>query len=440
MDPHISYRLRRRHFLSGLTAWSAGWSSVSVLSWRSASAGPHFMQRFDFDRAPGLFDPRFIHVASLYDGTATRGRRVVAVSGDGELSSALAGARAGDDIVLTSGTYTAAHQLTASGTASAPIRLIGASSFGSVLSGGFHVGGAYVMVLGVAFRAKAYRHTGDFGSVIACRFRDNVGNTGNPGILLQANDCHIAFNDFSMPDAVGLRMDFEGASKCFRTRVEYNYIHDFPRPADGHQDNGCEGIQLGTYGGDNAELDNECVINSNLFQDCDRDDEPIAVKSAGGLLIGNHFENCFGSISLRVTKNCIVNHNYVDGNGKGVKGIVVNGPDNILIGNICAGDKIFRADAGNETYKTITPGEPDVATTQRLIAESNTGNWYIGDTWQRVVYQADVDFKGPVGGTVTTSGAPTIDYLPASSPAPVSQARPLATTDVGPHALMKWLL
>lgn len=392
--------------------------------------------------ASSIFDPQFIFAdLSLYDRSDTGGRNVVNVSSDGGLSSALSSASAGDDIVLASGTYSSTHLLTASGTSSNPIRIIGATGFGSVLTSELEVRGAHVVLLNVAFSGQQLYWTGDFGSIIGCRFRSNTGNTGNPGILLQADDCHIAFNDFSLPDAVGLRMDFESSTKSYRTRVEYNYFHDFPRPGGGGQDNGCEGIQVGTWGGDSPDTPSEAVINSNLFEEVSRDDEAISVKSMGGTIIGNHLLNCRARIELRSTKECTVLHNYVEGPSLSstTRGIVVQGDDHVLTGNVCGVNTVFRAEGGNETIDTMDMGTPDVPVCRRLIAEANTGNWEIGDTWQTVVYQADVDFRGPVGGTVTTFNSPTIDYLAASDPAPVSQARQLSTTTTGPTALDGWL-
>ena len=100
--------------------------------------------------------------------------------------------------------------------------------------------------------------------------------------------------------------------------IRYNY---FSRPsiildpADGKPANEQEAVRVGDS--QNSLTDGEILLEGNHFYRCwGESAEVVSNKSCKNRYIGNYFEECRGTLTLRQGNNCIVEGNYFLGNGE----------------------------------------------------------------------------------------------------------------------------
>ncbi|RZS87079.1 penicillin-binding protein [Motilibacter rhizosphaerae] len=226
--------------------------------------------------------------------------RTVQVSDTASLVKALAGARAGDLIVLADGTYTADHQLEAAadGTAAAPIVLRGGR--GAVITTGSPKGGSYGLhVTGDSWRLEGFtvRNAkkgivldGSTGSVLSHLAVDSIGQEGIHFRSASAHgvvvDCDVSNTGLTSPQFG------EGVYVGSATSNWGKYGGGGPDRSDGVRIEGnrishtaAEGIDIkeGTTGG---------LIKDNVFTDAGTSgknsaDSWVDVKGNRWLVTGN---------------------------------------------------------------------------------------------------------------------------------------------------------
>jgi len=110
--------------------------------------------------------------------------------------------------------------------------------------------------------------------------------------------------------------------------IDHNYFG--PRPDLGV--NGGETIRIGTS--DWERYNSNCVVEYNLFDECDGEIEIISNKSVGNHYRYNTFDNCEGTLTLRHGSDCWVYGNFFFGDlNKDCGGIRVIGPGHRVFNN-----------------------------------------------------------------------------------------------------------
>lgn len=115
-------------------------------------------------------------------------------------------------------------------------------------------------------------------------------------------------------------------------RIDHN--HFGPRPRLGQ--NGGETIRVGDS--KTSMQTAACVVENNLFEECNGESECISNKSCGNLYRHNVFKAVAGALTLRHGNACRVEANYFFGNkAKGTGGVRVIGEDHVVTGNLFDG-------------------------------------------------------------------------------------------------------
>ncbi len=294
--------------------------------------------------------------------------RTVNVSSSSQLAAAVADARAGDDIVLANGSYSA-FRLTADGTASNPIAIRAANRGQATINSGVIElsGTSYVRLEGLTITTSGGSRTTD-------------GETYKMAVLLQGTDhCRITRCTFRLSGQstdthwvlLGGRGDANRVDRCefgpnsveghyvwprgqrsipgvtppsdrtswaegngpinpnlpLNTRIDHNYFHD---QADG----ASEVIVLGGLGVTGDYQNYGSIVEDNLFVNCDGDPEFISVKSSGNFVRYNTVRTSKGMISLRAGNRTVVHNNIMLQGGKsGAGGIKIYEKDHTLFNN-----------------------------------------------------------------------------------------------------------
>ncbi len=114
---------------------------------------------------------------------------------------------------------------------------------------------------------------------------------------------------------------------------DYHLIdHNYFGPRKDLGENGGETIRIGTS--DWESYNSNCVVEYNLFEECDGEIEIISNKSVGNHYRYNTFDNCEGTLTLRHGSDCYVYGNFFFGNDqKNCGGIRVIGPGHRVYNN-----------------------------------------------------------------------------------------------------------
>jgi poly(beta-D-mannuronate) lyase len=138
--------------------------------------------------------------------------------------------------------------------------------------------------------------------------------------------------------------------------------------------NGGETIRVGDS--KTSMQSSRCLIENNVFEQCDGETECISNKSCENIYRGNTFREVQGTLSLRHGNRCLVEKNVFLGNRRNqTGGIRVMGEDHRILSNYLAdleGD-------GFRTAITLINGIPDspdngYVPVQRVIIDGNTIN------------------------------------------------------------------
>lgn len=241
--------------------------------------------------------------------------RTVEVSSVSALETALSSAKAGDCILLKSGTYSSFNKrIDASGTEQNPIIILSEVDGGAVLSGStyFDFRGNNVIVSGLKFANGSPANSKGAVSFMGdnCRLTnvcfDNFYESGTniKWVSLSGKRAEVDHNEFVGKACQGALLTIwrEDDSAQFH-HIHHNLFKDFPAG----DANGFESIRLGDS--TESQSDAYCLVEDNVFSACNGEIEIISVKSGRNMIRNNTFIECQGHLTFRHGKN-----NYAYGN------------------------------------------------------------------------------------------------------------------------------
>jgi poly(beta-D-mannuronate) lyase len=264
--------------------------------------------------------------------------------------------RAGDTLVLKDGTWAGARlKLYAEGTEQKPVTIKAQTAGKVVLTGDsrLSIGGTHIVVEGLWFqnpqgeevielRLDSKKPAYDC-RVTQCAVTNEVKRESAKserfvsiyGVRNRVDHCYLAGKT---TEGTTLVVWLSNEAKD-QGRHQIDHNHFGPRPRLGK--NGGETIRLGDS--KTSMQTAECVVEQNLFEQCDGEAECISNKSCGNLYRFNTFKNVSGTLTLRHGNGCTVEKNaFLGGKTKGSGGVRVIGEDHVVRGNYfedLAGDK-----------------------------------------------------------------------------------------------------
>ncbi|MFC1764518.1 polysaccharide lyase 6 family protein [Planctomycetota bacterium] len=271
---------------------------------------------------------------------------IIPVRSAAEISAAMFAARPGDILLMQNGRWENQHiSFVGNGTELDPI-VLRAETVGSVILTGtstMHISGEWLVVDGLYFN-EGYSASGDVfqfrskSSIPAnhCRLTNSMIRNYNPssqnlnykwvslyGQYNRVDHCYFAGKTHSGTTLV-VWMDTEPDYH----RIDHNWFG--PRPPLG--ENGGETIRIGTSPW--SMYDSNCVVEDNLFQECNGEIEIISNKSCENIYRRNTFRACNGTLTLRHGNRCYVYQNfflgdYLEGSG----GVRIIGEDHRVYNN-----------------------------------------------------------------------------------------------------------
>jgi poly(beta-D-mannuronate) lyase len=267
------------------------------------------------------------------------------VSTPAELTTAAKNAAPGDVLVMKDGTWTDAKLVFESkGTAEQPVTLRAETPGKVVVTGNsvLRIAGAYLIVDGLRFerctsaedvcefRAHSQRHA--FHSRLTnCAFIDcnpPDPKTENRWINLYGTDnrvehCYVA-GKTNRGTAVVVWLEKEAV----RHRIDHNHFGPRPRL----KVNGGEIIRVGDS--KTAEVTARCIIEENLFEECNGEVEIVSNKSSENIYRRNTFRRCEGALTLRHGHQCVVEDNvFLGENQPHTGGVRVIDADHRVLNN-----------------------------------------------------------------------------------------------------------
>ncbi len=309
---------------------------------------------------------------------------VYTVSSESELEAAVVRVVPGDTILLAAKTWSDVElEFTGEGTEALPI-VFGAETPGqTILTGNsrIEISGNWLVVRDLVFQDGDVT---DDGSIIAFR-------TSSSTLAYNCQLTNVTVEDYNPSDAsldtkyVSLygtnnRVDhcsFSGKTNSGATLVvwldetpDYHLIdHNYFGPRQDLGVNGGETIRIGTS--DWESYNSNCVVEHNLFEECDGEIEIISNKSVGNHYRYNTFTHCEGTLTLRHGSDCWVYGNFFFGDdSKSCGGIRIIGPGHRVFNNYLenlVGDE-FRAAI------SLTNGVPDSpANRYRQVDDARVG-------------------------------------------------------------------
>ena len=267
------------------------------------------------------------------------------VRNSAEWSSAVAGVRPGETLLLTgqSGDYPGPLTLKGKGDANlAPITIRTAQP-ALVLKALVIEGSSNVVVRDLRFASSSasalikikgssqIRISGNVFSHAGVQIKQKSVEFSTEG---ESRDNEIAYNRFEDFDrssdspvkpAPGadsggkpVPASFIQTASALATHIHHNHfrnIRPFIQNRTVAGDSGREAIALGTAS--TQQIVAGTIIEANLFEDCDGEDEIISVKTSKNQIRYNTFKNSYGSLSLRQGQGTKVYSNYFLGAGAG---------------------------------------------------------------------------------------------------------------------------
>lgn len=272
---------------------------------------------------------------------------VYLVSTESELENALVSVIPGDTILLAAQTWNNVElEFTGEGSEDLPV-VFGAETPGqTILTGNSRIAisGSWLVVRDLVFQDGAVT---DEGSIIAFR-------TSSSTLAYNCRLTNVTVEDYNPEDAtldtkyVSLygtnnRVDhctFSGKTNAGATFVvwldetpDYHLVdHNYFGARQDLGENGGETIRIGTS--DWESYNSNCVVEYNLFEECDGEIEIISNKSVGNHYRYNTFTNCEGTLTLRHGSDCLVYGNFFFGDeDKRCGGIRIIGPGHRVFNN-----------------------------------------------------------------------------------------------------------
>lgn len=286
------------------------------------------------------------------------------------LQKAMKEARPGDEVVLAQGEWLDAElRIDGEGTASAPIVVRAEVPGKTILTGSSRVrlSGQHVIVSGLwlrnptnssvdwfEFRFDSKRRA-SYCTVTNCAFTEDTDFKpiekesrwiGIYGEQNQLTACRIeGKKNKGATVVIWLGEADKGSHK-----LASNYLGQ--RPLLGK--NGGETIRIGDS--ESSMQSAKCLVENNLFENCDGETECISNKSCENIYLGNTFREVKGTLTLRHGNQCLVENNVFLGNKVAqTGGIRVIGEDHRVLNN-------YMQDLEGDGFRsalTIMNGYPD---------------------------------------------------------------------------------
>ncbi len=293
------------------------------------------------------------------------------VSNASQISSAMNSAQPGDVLIMADGVWTNQDiDFAGSGTAANPITLRPATQDGVTLTGTsqLSISGDYLVVDGLNFEnggsnSMSYlvEFRGSDGDAHNCRMTNTkIVNYNAPDRSHQYHWVEIFGQDNRVDHCLFEGQDHEGVTlvvrlddngQAARHQIDHNAFLN--RPV-GQDSNGHEMMRIGTSARNHISA--QCVVEHNLFENCDGEIEIISNKSADNVYRYNTFRSCAGTLTLRHGKAATVAGNFFLGENKDRSGgIRVVDSDHIIVNNYFA-DIDDRADAAISLVAGIDGG------------------------------------------------------------------------------------
>jgi chondroitinase B-like protein len=264
--------------------------------------------------------------------TIPLGTTVVNVSTSSALSTALANAVAGHDIVIANGNYSGSFAMSNKlGTATAGISIRAATPGGAVFDSASTwriTNCAYVTVSGISRPSDPagdffqFRGTSHHCQLIQSTIGPTTGPTGSANVsnwIYVGDDCYhirIAFNELRNKGTGGNGIRVYGnfdkvdagqgsSAGCRWVRIDDNLLRNFGPEAT----NDKEPIRYGVSTMSRTIANG--AIERNVFQDIVAEPEVISGKMGGLKIVGNSLIRCAGSICYRHGTNGLVADNHI---------------------------------------------------------------------------------------------------------------------------------
>ena len=255
-------------------------------------------------------------------------------------------AQPGDVILLAKGNWPNVELLVAAtGTAQSPIT-VRAEVPGKVIVSGksrLRVSGHHVVVSGIRFHQawhksvilelrKDPRDLASDCAVTDCEFVDCVNPPGE--------DYKFKYLSIYGKRNIVQRCRFSGKTNRGTTLVVWlddeGGQHKIRENHFGHRpelkSNGGETIRIGDS--DSAHQDANCIVERNLFEQCDGETEIVSNKSCNNFYQHNVFLRCSGTLTLRHGHRCTVRQNlFLGEKARGTGGVRVIGSDHVVVNN-----------------------------------------------------------------------------------------------------------
>lgn len=257
--------------------------------------------------------------------------------------------QAGDTLVIPVGTYTNLN-LTIKGTGSSkkPIVLKAQHAGKTIMTGQSRltISGAYIEASGLLF-------TGDYkGSTAILEFASSSHHCRMTEMSIESYNTSDKTKDYKWVSLHGHhnRVDYchfenktnagtllvvwleSGVEACHQIDHNRFYRRTPNLDENGKEINAQEIIRIGDS--KTSMQYASCVVESNLFEECNGEMEIISNKSCGNIYRNNTFMSCVGTLTLRHGNDCLVDGNFFFGNGvKNTGGVRIIGEDHTVINN-----------------------------------------------------------------------------------------------------------
>ena len=255
---------------------------------------------------------------------------ILRVENKSELISAIAKLKHGTTLELAAGKWDSVEiNITAKGTAEAPIEIRGSADGKTILTGRSWVGmgGQYITLQDLYFLEveppesksaivefrDSNKRAGKNNRISDCVFEScNPKNLDRRymWVRLYGLENRVDHNLFANQRHSGVTVQVRMEQSDARHRIDHNHFID---RVEGNG-NGFEIIQIG-QSADSLKQGN-CLIDSNLFERCDGETEIISNKTCSNIYRANLFIESAGTLTLRHGDNCIVEGNVFIGKGK----------------------------------------------------------------------------------------------------------------------------
>jgi len=271
----------------------------------------------------------------------------IAVADIMALEQALTTVRPGDNLILGAGVWSDGKVVfTGQGTKEAPITLKAAKPGTAVFTGKstLLISGEHLVVEGLWFKDPDPGVKSVIEVSAGAKSASHHCRLTNCAVISTLKAADAKGSHWLGLHGTGHRVDhctFQGKSDSGTTFVvwlgegsngghliDHNYFG--PRERLGR--NGGETIRIGDS--KTSLLSGGCLVEKNLFEQCNGEAECISSKSCGNTYRENTFLAVSGTLTLRHGNGCLVERNTFLGNGKpGTGGIRIIGEDHIVCGN-----------------------------------------------------------------------------------------------------------